>query len=54
MSNALALNLLALVCLVGDFVLVATGHDVPPLLEMLSTATVGAAAGATLPRTRGA
>jgi hypothetical protein len=48
MSKPLAL--LALVCLVGDFALVLTGHDVPPLLETLSTATVGAVAGAALPR----
>lgn len=54
MTNTLALNALALVCLVGDFVLVATGHDVPPLLETVTTVTVGAVAGATLPRTRAA
>jgi hypothetical protein len=54
MSNTLALNVLAAVCVLGDFVLVATGHDVPPLLETVTTLTVGAVAGATLPRTRGA
>lgn len=54
MSNALALNVLAAVCLVGDFALVLTGHAVPPLLETVSTVTIGAVAGATLPRTKGA
>jgi hypothetical protein len=52
MSKTLALNVLAALCLVGDFALVLTGHDVPPLLETLSTATVGAVAGATLPRAK--
>ena len=49
----LPLNVLAILALVGDFVLVATGHDVPPLLETLSTVTVSAAAGAAIPKTRG-
>lgn len=54
MSRDLSLNVLALLALVGDFVLVLTGHDVPPLLETISTVTIGAAAGATLPRAKGA
>lgn len=54
MSRDLPLHLLALLCLVGDFALVLTGHDVPPLLETISTVTIGAAAGATLPRAKGA
>jgi hypothetical protein len=52
MSRDLSLNLLALLALVGDFALVLTGHSVPPLLETISTVTVGAAAGAAIPRTR--
>ncbi len=48
------LAILSLVCLVGDFVLVLAGHDVPPLLETVTIATVGAAAGATIPRTNAA
>jgi hypothetical protein len=52
MSRDLSLNLLALLALVGDFALVLTGHTVPPLLETISTVTVGAAAGAAIPRTR--
>jgi hypothetical protein len=50
----LSLAVLAALALVGDFVLVVTGHDVPPLLETLSTVTIGAAAGATIPKARGA
>ncbi|WP_367575275.1 hypothetical protein [Streptomyces griseoaurantiacus] len=52
MSHALSLHLLALVCLVGDVLLVMTGHDVPPLLETISTVTVSAVAGAALPRAK--
>jgi hypothetical protein len=52
MRDTLLLNTLALVCLIGDFVLVLTGHTVPPLLENVSTVTIGAAAGATLPTMR--
>jgi hypothetical protein len=49
----LSLNVLAILALVGDFALVLTGHDVPPLLDTLSTVTIGAAAGAAIPK-RGA
>lgn len=50
MPRELALVVLALVCLIGDFLLVVLGHDLPPMLESVTLATVGAAAGATIPR----
>ncbi|MBK3548191.1 hypothetical protein JHN55_07650 [Streptomyces sp. MBT56] len=53
MPREYALILLALVCLIGDFLLVVLGHDLPPMLESVTLATVGAAAGATIPRSPG-
>lgn len=50
MPRDLGLILLAILCLIGDVVLVALGHDLPPMLETVTIATVGAAAGATIPR----
>lgn len=49
----LGLILLAVLCLVGNFLLVVLGHTVPPMLETVTIATVGAAAGATIPRAPG-
>ncbi|MEU0788021.1 hypothetical protein ABZ341_41645 [Streptomyces sp. NPDC006173] len=54
MPRELTLSVLALLALVGDFALVLTGHDVPPLLETLSTVTIGAAAGAAIPKAKAA
>lgn len=54
MPRDLPLNVLAVLALVGDFALVLTGHDVPPLIETLSTVTIGAAAGAAIPKRGGA
>lgn len=53
MPRELSLVLLAVLCLIGDFLLVVLGHDLPPMLESVTLATVGAAAGATIPRTNG-
>jgi hypothetical protein len=53
MPRDLGLILLSTFCLIGDVVLVALGHDLPPMLETVTIATVGAAAGATIPRTGG-
>lgn len=49
-SRELSLNILAALSVVGDFVLVLTGHQVPPLLETVTTVAIGAAAGATIPK----
>lgn len=50
MSRDLSLTVLAFLCVVGDFALVLLGHDVPPLLETVTTVTIGAAAGVALPK----
>lgn len=50
MSRDFSLTVLAVIALVGDFALILTGHEVPPLLETLSTVTIGAAAGAAIPK----
>jgi hypothetical protein len=52
MPRDLGLILLAIVCLIGDFVLIVLGHDLPPMLETVTIATAGAAAGATIPRAK--
>lgn len=51
MPRDLGLILLSLVCVIGDVVLAVTGHAIPPLMETVTTASIGAAAGATVPRT---
>lgn len=48
-SNRLSLFALALVVLVGTFLLLALGRTVPDLVATLDTILVSAAAGAALP-----
>lgn len=45
---------LAILCVVGDFVLLLAGQDIHPLMETMTATAVGGAAGVTVPRlTRG-
>lgn len=50
MFRNVSLLVLAAVCVVGDVVLVATGHDVPGFLSGGTVAAIGAVAGVALPR----
>jgi hypothetical protein len=52
MPRDLGLILLAMICLIGDVVLAVLGHPIPPMLDTVTTVTVGAAAGATIPRAK--